>query len=215
MKRWLSHLTITGYLAVIGFGLISHAVEFRAHNDPAMYFIVWDMYSGWSAYETRLHILGQGESGALYDLSVPPWGEFLPFGEIGRRHYDVRVQFADQLANLTLRHTVHEPMQRIVVVEEAWSKKYNLPEHLWTRRFTEPREPSSYCHVRAVLSPDGEYLQRSPEWPTLIANHGLMNNPRLRSDISRGHAFVAVDPSIESTPVITPASYQTGLPSGF
>lgn len=212
MKRWLSHLTITAYLGIISFGLVSHMIGFRQHNDPAMYFIVWDMYAGWCAYETRMHILGEGESGAYYDLSTPPWGEFHPYGDTARRHYDNKALFAGELASLTLRHTQHEPMRQIVLVEEAYSKKFNLPDALWARRFAEPKEPHFYHHVRAVHAPDGRCLTRTLEWPALLANYDIMDNPRLMADIARGHTFIAVDPSVRSTPVILPASYQNGLP---
>jgi hypothetical protein len=214
MKRWLVHLTIAGYLGIIGFGLVSHMIGFRQHSDPAMYFIVWDMYGGWSAYETRMHILGEGESGAYYDLSTPPWGEFLPYGDTARRHYDVQSLFGDELAALTLRHTEHEPLRQIMVVEEAYSKKYNLPDALWERRFAEPKDPHSYHHIRAVLAPDGRYLARTLEWPSLLANYAIMDNPRLRAEISRGHTFLAVDPSVRSTPAVLPASYESGIPAG-
>jgi hypothetical protein len=213
MKRWFSHLAIAAYLGIIGFGLLSHMVGFRQHHDPAMYFIVWDMYAGWSAYETRLHILGEGQSGAYYDLSTPPWGEFHPYGDTERRHYDNRGHFVSELAALTLRHTDHEPMRQIVLVEEAYSKKFNLPDALWSKRFVEPKSLHSYFHVRAVLSPDGRYLMRTLEWPALLANYGIMDNPRLMADISRGHTFVAVDPEVHSAPVILPMSYQDDVSS--
>lgn len=213
MKRRLTHLTIVAYLGIIGFGLVSHMIGYRQHSNPAMYFIVWDMYAGWAAYETRLHILGEGESGAYYELSVPPWGEFRPYGDTPRRHYDVQALFTDKLAALTLRHTEHEPLRQIVLVEEAYSKKYNLPDALWTRRFAEPKEPHSYYHIRAVLAPDGRFLGRTLEWPSLLANYVIMDNPRLRAEISRGHTFLAVDPSLRSTPAILPASYETGIPA--
>jgi len=213
MKRLLSHLTIIAYLGVIGFGLSSHMVGFHAHSNPGMYFIVWDMYSGWCAYETRMHILGEGESGAYYDLSTPPWGDFRPFGVATRRDYDNRALFASELAGLTLRHTDHEPMRQIVLVEETYSKKFNLPDSLWSQRFAEPKEPHSYYHVRAVHAPDGRCLTRTLEWPALLANFDVMDNPRLMADVSRGHEFVVVDPQARSAPVILPASYQSGIPT--
>ncbi len=213
MKRWISHLAITAYLGIIGFGLLSHMVGFRQHSDPGMYFIVWDMYSGWCAYETRMHILGEGESGAYYDLSTPAWGEFHPYGDAARRHYDNRAHFTAELASLTLRHTEHEPMRQIVLVEEAYSKKFNLPDSLWSRRFAEPKVPYSYYHVRAVHAPDGRCLMRSLEWPGLLATCDIMDNPRLMADVSRGHEFLAVEPAARAARVILPASYQDGIPS--
>ena len=85
-------------------------------------------------------------------------------------------------------------MRQIVLVEEAYAKKFNLPDALWSRRFAEPKVPRSYYHVRAVHAPDGRCLTRTLEWPALLANYDIMNNPRLMADISRGHTFLAVDP---------------------
>lgn len=210
MKRSLSALFIAIYLGALVGGLLSHALGFHAHGHPVMYFLVWDMYSGWCAFETRQHVLAQGQSGQYYEVLPAPWGAFQPFGTVDRQHYDVRMNFVPQMAAFVLQHTEHEPILRIVIVEEAWCKKYNLSDDLWQQRYEEPRRPISYYHVRAVAEPDGRVTERTQQWPIILSNRCLMDNPRLMSDISRGHTFIAFDPERPAGQVV-PASFDSGF----
>jgi hypothetical protein len=209
MKRWITHATIALYLGVLVFGLCCHAVGFYAHSHPLMYFCVWDMYCGWSAFESRYHVLGQAYSGQYYELVPAPWGEFRPFGEPGRQNYDNQARFLTRMALTTLRHTEHEPIHQIVVIEEAWSKKNNLPDELWALRHQEPKDPYSYFHLRVVAGEDGRVLKRFPEWSTMLSNHALTSNPRLMSDVSKGHSFFALDRPQPANSGIVPTSYST------
>ena len=63
MKRWFTSLGIAAYLTALAVGFVSHAVDYGTDCHPIMYFLVWDMFCGWSAYEGRLHLIGEGESG--------------------------------------------------------------------------------------------------------------------------------------------------------
>jgi hypothetical protein len=209
MKRALSHATIVAYLGMLFCGLVSHALDWGKSSHPAMYFIVWDMYCGWCAYESRLHVLGEGVSGTYYELTPPPWGDFHPHGSIGREHYDVQARFAHELGLTTLRYTTHEPMDRILVVEECWSKKYNLPDNLWARRFNEPKRRHSYCHLRVIANADGKIVRQTSPWVAFASQRCLMDNPRLLSDMTKGHSFLAVDP-LQRHPAVVPASYEPG-----
>ncbi len=215
MKRWLTHLTIAGYLGLVLYGLFCHALKFNTGSHVGMYFLVWDMYSGFCAYESRLHIVGEGESGQVYQLAPGPWGDFHPFGDISRHHYDVHAQFADIIAMHTLRHSAHEPMRRILVFEECWSKKYNLPDHLWNLRYDEPKDPMSYFHARAVIDRDGQYSQRTSDFPSLLAGLSIMNNPRLQQDVSRGQPFIALDPVAPRSSSVVPAGFHNGVPTNW
>lgn len=213
MKRWLTNTIIAGYLGALLVGLVSHAVVYRTNSHPLMYFLVWDMYCGWSAFETRLHALGETYDGKYYELLPAPWGEFHPYGGPARRHYDVHVRFVPQMAELVLAHTEHEPIRRIIVVEEAWSKKYNLPDPLWAQRYAEPKQRYSYFHVRAVTAPDGGMISRFTPWTAALANQAIMDNPRLMSDVAKGHAFFAVDPpAVPADSGVIPTSYTTFAP---
>ena len=64
LKRGLSYLTITSYVGILLFGIFCHTFSFRTGSHPGMYYIVWDMFCGWSAYSIRTHIIGEGISAA-------------------------------------------------------------------------------------------------------------------------------------------------------
>lgn len=207
MRRWASSLFIAAYLGALGFGVFSHAFTFLKGAHPAMYFLVWDMYCGWSAYESRLHVLGEGESGRYYQLAPGPWSDFRPFGSVSRQNYDVFAQFGHRFAANALAHTQHEPIHRIVVVEESWAKKYNLPDELWALQYDVPKDPHSYFHVRSIYNPRGECLQQSRGWLTTQAELAILDNPRLRQDMRKGHTFFASHPGDRSNPGVTPVGY--------
>ncbi len=80
MRRWLASGFIASYLAFLGWGIISHALKFHSVSHPIMYFAVWDMFCGWQAYESRVHIVAEGESGQMYQLSPPPGMSSPPLG---------------------------------------------------------------------------------------------------------------------------------------
>jgi len=207
MKQWLANGLIAAYLGTLGYGLVSHTLGFKTTSHPAMYFIVWDMYCGWATYETRLHAVAEGESGAYYELSPPPWGKVAVFGDLGRWQYDVRAEFSDELATCVLRHTEHEPIRQVLIVQECWSKKYNLSDELWRRRYDEPREPQSYYSLRAVMTPDGSHVQRYTDWGIGLAHRAVLDNPRLVSDMTKGRPFIAIDRAANFGEGVLPTSY--------
>lgn len=198
VKRWLTHLTIVAYLGVLGYGIFAHAFKYRVNAHPMMYYIVWDMFCGWAAHESRLHIIAEGESGTYYELSPAPWGEFKPFGEEDRQHYDYLNNATWKMADHVLRHTDHEPMTRIFVVEESWSKKYNLPDGLWAKRFAEEKDPQSYYWTRSIYTPEGVILLNAPTWLGHIGALTVGDNPRLHADSRKGQPFFAVTRSYGS-----------------
>ena len=210
MKRGLTTLFIAVYLGALTAGLISHSLKFHSHSHPVMYFLVWDMYGGWCAFETRQHVIGEGVSGEYYEILPPPWEAFQPYDGMDRQHYDPKLHYVPQMAAHVLEHTQHEPIRRIIVVEEAWCKKYNLPDELWSRRHDDPKEPTSYFHVRAVAEADGTVVQRSLQWSQRLATRCLADNPRLMSDISQGRTFIAFDPERPQGHQVVPASYSPG-----
>ena len=199
MKRWITHATIAGYLGALLIGLVSHTIIYKAHSHPLMYLVVWDMYCGWSAFESRYHVLGETYDGKHYEVLPAPWGEFHPYQGPSRRHYDTQVRFLPRMAELVLSHTEHEPVRRLIVVEEAWSKKYNLPDVLWARQHDDRKDKHSYFHVRAVVSRDSDAEMRYPDWSSALAKKSLMDNPRLLSDMARGRPYFAVDPALKDT----------------
>lgn len=192
MKRLFAVGIIVGYLGLLGAGLGSHALNYKTNSHPTMYFIVWDMFCGWSAYEERTHVIGQGESGKYYELAPGPWGDYQPFGNLARHHYDPFSMHAAALAQNTLRYSDHEPMRQLFVVQEVWAKKFNLPDELWAQRYPEPKDPHSYFHIRRVLAPDGRFESENPHWFDYQAQMCLSDNPRLQADSTRGRPYFDV-----------------------
>src|SRR5579859_6704817 len=114
------------YVAALVYGNICHLLQSGLATTPMMYFVVWDMFCGMSAFDSRVHIVAEGESGKYYDLTHPPWGDFYPYGYIGRESYDQFQSHTPAIGLNVLKHTRHEPMTRVLVIEECWAKKYNM-----------------------------------------------------------------------------------------
>ncbi|NQV23950.1 MAG: hypothetical protein HQ518_06235 [Rhodopirellula sp.] len=181
MKRWGTHTVITIYLSILTIGVAAHAVQYHQHSHPLTYFVVWDMFCGWTAWESRTHILAEGESGEFYELAPGPWGSFSAYSEnVSRQHYDPFGEHMLRQAQNALAHTSHEPIRQILVVEESWSKKYNLPAHLAGRLTPRPAGKHSYVHIRDVFLPDGTPVERRDAWLNLQSQAALMDNPRLQ-----------------------------------
>jgi hypothetical protein len=199
MRRWFTHCFIGAYLLALAGGIASQTMKFGHFSHPAMYYVIWDMFCGWQAYESRYHIVGEGDSGTLYELAPGPWKRFCPYGDLTRNHYDSFGHAFHKMAMNTLRHTDHEPMRRMFVVEECWPKKLNLPDHLWALRMDEPKDPVSYFWMRAAYSPEGQLLHAAPDYTNWVHAWSVVNNPRLMADAKRGRPFYAVDPHQRQT----------------
>ena len=158
MPRWVSHTIIAAYLLCLAHGVLCHALQFRVNAHPLMYFTVWDMFCGWSGWSYRNHVIAEGESGQFYALTPTPWGEFHPYSNLGREHYDSFHSHARRIGANCLKQTDHEPMKCMYLVEETWSKKFNLPEPLWNQLHEDAPDPKHYFHVDAVYRPDGSLI---------------------------------------------------------
>jgi hypothetical protein len=191
MRRWLAASFISVYLGSLSIGIVAHALQWGTSSHPIMYYLVWDMFCGWTAYESRYHVLGEGESGAYYSLAPGPWGYFAPFADIPRNHYDAFGHTLARMSRVTLNNTDHEPMRRILVVEECWSKKFNIPDSLWSWKYDVPKEPHSYFWQRATISPQGELLDFQLDFPNAMASQQVFDNPRLMRDSQRNRPMFA------------------------
>ncbi|GIX03198.1 MAG: hypothetical protein KatS3mg113_0204 [Planctomycetaceae bacterium] len=207
MKRIAVMSFIALYLVALSWGIVAHALRFGNFSHPLMYFVVWDMFCGWQSYESRYHLVGEGESGTLYELSPGPWPAFCPFGDIPRHHYDALGHTFYKMARFTLDHTEHEPMRRIMVIEECWPKKYNLPPHLWALRIEEPREPYSYFWLKAAYSTHGEILQAMPDFAVWQTQQLALNNPRLQQEAMRHRPVFAIQREQRTDSLVTPAAW--------
>ncbi len=157
---WFTHLGIAAYLAWLGHGLFCHALQYQPVAHPAMYFTVWDMFCGWSGWAHRNHVVAEGESGQFYRLTPTPWDEYQPYSNLGREHYDAFHNHLKRIGVNCINQTQHEPIIRMYVVEETWSKKFNLPDHLWGRVHDGPKLPQHYFRVNSVHAADGSTLER-------------------------------------------------------
>jgi hypothetical protein len=195
MPRWLSHLTIAAYLSVLSLGIVAHALTAGVTSHPMMYYIVWDMFCGWTAYELRYHAIAEGESGQFYQLSPSPWGDFTPYGPYSRLHYDSLKVAQSRIVTNTLRQTDHEPIVKVYVVEEAWNKKFNVPEFVWKQLHDEPQEPLHYYSLWTTFHPDGTLIANNPSILQHWYYDSISDNPRLEADQKRTRAVLAIDPS--------------------
>lgn len=195
MKRWIIVLFIVVYMCSLGWGVVAHTLNYGSGSHPMMYFLVWDMFCGWSAYSARTHIIGEGESGTYYELAPGPWGELHPYGDLGRQHYDSYGAHSYKIGMNTLKHTEHEPMTRLFVVEELWAKKFNMPQALWKKRFEEPKQVHKYYHVRHILTPDGIVLQSRPTWLAYQYSLSVSRNPRLQAETRSTQSLFITNPN--------------------
>ncbi len=189
MRRLIVCGVIGSYLLMLGFGLFSHALGYKSTSHVGMYFLVWDMYCGWGAYETRSHVIAEGESGQYYEITPPPWGEFVPFGSAERHTYDSSASFTGILAAHVLEHTEHEPIAAVTLIEESWSKKYNLPDSIYLNRYEEHKMKRSYFRPRLLLSADGTVRERYYDWTGWLNHQALADNPRLQKNMSERSFF--------------------------
>ncbi len=195
MKRFAAIAFICCYLSTLSWGIVSHAVKYKVGAHPAMYFVVWDMFCGWSAYSTRTQVIAQGESGQYYQVSPAPWGELHPFGSIERRHYDTNDLLMPRLIQTNLKNTAHEPISTVYVVEELWPKKFNLPDELWEQQFNEPKDVMKYYNVRSVHDADGTKIQCRPNWFSVQLSRSVSDNPRLQKQAQRTMPFFSITPA--------------------
>jgi len=195
MRRWISHLVIIGYLGALASGIAVQAMKFNHAANPLAYYFVWDMFCGWAAFECRYHLVAEGESGTYYWLSPSPWGEFHPYGDLARNHYDYYGFGLRRMAMNAVNHTDHEPLERILIVEECWPKKYNLPDHLWDLRFAEPKNQMSYFLLRNEFDGEGNHRSSQPDFLEQLFTNSIYLNPRLKEESMRGRPMFMLNPA--------------------
>ncbi|MCA9067133.1 MAG: hypothetical protein KDA96_28935, partial [Planctomycetaceae bacterium] len=130
IKTVLVCCLLTLYVGSLSFGVIAHALKVGLCGNTLSYFVVWDMFCGWTAWDVRTHLIAESTSGKYYEVKEP-WGEFHPFGHIARIHYDHTNHLLPRHVRNILRHSSHDPVSRVYVIEEIWPKQYNLPPDLY------------------------------------------------------------------------------------
>lgn len=188
MPRILSGLFIFCYLSWLAWGIGAHVLKIGLDGNTLGYYVVWDMFCGWQAYDNRTHLLAEGVSGQFYEVRAP-WGEFNPFGNVARVHYDVTNNLVPKHIRNVLRNTSHEPIDRVYVVQEIWPKQFNIPDTLWARYFEEPQDRNSYFNLRAICSDRGSLLNSYPDWYAAQTLKAVADNPRLQMSARQATPF--------------------------
>ncbi len=189
LRRWASAIFISGYILALSWGVIAHAMKFGLVGNTISYYLVWDMFCGWSAYDNRTHIVAEDSSGQFYRVREP-WGAFTPFSDVDRVNYDVSNNLTPRHIQHVLAHTSHPPIDRVYVVEEIWGKQYNVPDRLWSYNFLEPKEKTSYFNLRAICNARGTLIDSYPSWFTRQTLQAIADNPRLQRESSRGTQYL-------------------------
>ena len=206
MERWKIWLT-TGFIALyvcfLSWGTLAHTLKVGGSLSAINYFVVWDMFCGWSAWDSRTHVIAEGASGQFYDVKEP-WGEFHPFGSIARIQYDSSNDLLAGHINNVLRHTQHETIDRVFVVEEAWPKQYNLPPNLFAHYFNRSNDKLSYFHLRAVCKSDGTPLTKFPSWHDQQMLTSLYEIPRLQRQASQATSLYSTLYNPRANPTTSP-----------
>ncbi len=188
ISRVLSSLFICCYLTALAWGIGAHVLKTGLDGNTLGYYFVWDMFCGWQAYDNRTHLIAEGVSGQFYDVR-PPWGEFHPFGNVPRVHYDVTNNLVPKHIRNVLRNSDHEPIGRVYVIQEIWPKQFNLPGQLWSRYYEEPQDKMSYFNLRAICSDRGNVLNSYPDWYAVQTLKAVSDNPRLQLAARRATPF--------------------------
>ncbi|MEQ9406282.1 MAG: hypothetical protein RIK87_01095 [Fuerstiella sp.] len=170
---------IAAWVCALSWGIVAHALKVGLCGNTLTYFVVWDMFCGWTAWDQRTHIIAEGASGQYYEVNEP-WGEFHPFGHVARIHYDNTNHLLPRHIRNVISHTSHEPIDRVYVVEEVWPKQYNLPPKLYAHYFNRPNDRMSYFHLRAICSDDGVPARVFPDWHAQQRLNSVYDNPRLQ-----------------------------------
>lgn len=178
-KKIATSCFIASYMCYLSWGVMAHAMKVGLCGNTLSYFVVWDMFCGWTAWDARTHVIAQDTSGQFYELREP-WGEFHPFGHVARIHYDNTSHLLPKHIKNVLAKTVHEEIERVYVVEEVWPKQYNLPPRLFEHYFARPNDKLSYFHLRAICAGDGSPMTINPDWHSQQKLNAVYDNPRLR-----------------------------------
>jgi len=190
-SRWGAGLFIGCYLLILASGIVGHALKVGLARNALSYFVVWDMFCGWQAYDQRTHFIAETTDGRYFDVHEP-WGEFRPFGHVGRVQYDFSNRMTGKYIRHIMDHTQHAPINCVYVVQESWPKQYNLPEALWKQNFGTVPDKMSYYHLRSICNTDGEVMQLYPDWYEQQKLNSVADNPRLRHEARQARSSFGV-----------------------
>jgi hypothetical protein len=214
MKRRLANAVIAAYILALFGGFVAVSLHPVLPGQTFLYFVTFNMFSGWSYFEARMHIIGEGASGTFYELAPGPWGEFDPYGHAARQHYDAHLDNGWPIADNTLRHTSHEPMTRIYIIEEEYAKKFNLPDAQYQAYYNKPKVLRPYYSVRFVMDSRGQILGQQLEWLRIQDRFSIMDNPRLLAEASQHTPLELTDETPANHGVFAAGRFYEPPPSG-
>lgn len=193
MHRKLVYVFCSLYFSMLVIGTSAHTFNVGMTSHPAMYFFIWDMYNGWNAYKSNYRLVGEGISGAYYELDPAPWGSFRPYDTFGRLQHVGTPQNIARMGLHVANNSVHEPFTRILHFEEAWPKKFELPDAIYEARYGRPKDQVRYTTLRYEIAMDGEIIRTLPPWLEQQQQIMLADNPRLEQDVRNTRPFWMVD----------------------
>jgi hypothetical protein len=195
MKRYLACCFISCYLLTLSWGLVAHSFKMGALCHPLMYFIVWDMFCGWQAYDYNQYYIAEAIDGNYYQVDPAPWGSFKPYSDFNRNQYDYRCFFTAPMVKHVLEKTAHPPINRVLVIEEFWNKKYNIPDPIYRYAYGREKDQKKYFSLRATLDHEGNYLTRNLDFENSLAYQQFIENPRMKQLMHQGKPFYEVSTS--------------------
>ena len=185
--RWIAGLFIACWLGAMSFGIVAHALKVGLSRNALSYFVVWDMFCGWRAWDDRTHLIAESSSGRYYNVTEP-WGAFQPYGKISRLQYDASNHLLPKQVRHVLSHTQHEQIDHVYVVQEMWPKQFNMPERLWNSYYSEPPDKISYFHLKAICDRTGRTVSVFPDWLTQQYLNSIADNPRLQREVRQAQS---------------------------
>lgn len=211
-KKTAAACFIVLYVGWLSSGIVSHALKVGLCGNTLSYFVVWDMFCGWTAWDKRTHIIAEDASGDFYEVRAP-WGEFEPFGHVARVQYDNTRHLTPKHIDNVLQHSLHEEIAKVFVIEEVWPKQYNLPPKLFAYHFDRPHDKQSYFHLRAVCDDHGFPITVNPDWYDQQRLNAVYDNPRLQRQSNQATAIYSTfyNPAQNAAANSLSASSSTGL----
>ncbi len=148
-----------GILAVV-IGYIAVSVYFAVHHmmgDPlshsSAYFFTWNMFPGYTTETSRRMVVGVTAEGRYIQI-LPAANHHFRWGinnEVARIDVDRRLENLKPEIEKSLRRFLAEhpddPVMLLLIVEQYWPSKYNLPDDLYEATFGKPNLHPRYWRV--------------------------------------------------------------------
>lgn len=159
------------YLSVNGWFMTRHMIG-DSQSVNAAYFFTWDMFPGYVTENTRRRLVGITKEGRYLQL-FPEEDDYRTGidGKVSRldwiflnKHLDVlREKLEPRIAALNADND--DPIVRVVLVEEFWPTKFNLPDDLYREAYGVEHPHRRYWRTRGRwnVADDGRLvLARGP-----------------------------------------------------